>query len=264
MNRPLVSIVTATYNSMKFIEETKRSVLSLDIDLEWVVIDDASSDGTPAYISSISDARIKPFFKKVNGGIEDSYKLGIELATGKYILILDHDDTIPERSLHQRIASLEDHSEALLSFGPVSYMDESSVIYKSSGIPFLTKSRVLPSSLVLYGIFLLPVYPLKQGCVLLRTDFVKSTQDLYDIQLFLEAARRGPIAFVNTPCLNYRTFRAQFSSSRKMRLLRAVQFVWAKYAIKFLPWYSSPFFVIYRTVPEFAKVLWSLFSSRRI
>ncbi len=264
MKRPLISIVTATYNSMKFIEETKQSVLGLDMDFEWVVVDDASRDGTPDYIRALNDPRINAFFKQKNGGIEDSYEQGIKLAKGKYILILDHDDTIPEGSLQKRVTELERHPEALLAFGPVAYMDESSTIYKSAGIPLLRNSGLLSSALVLYGIFLLPVYPLKQGCVVLRTDFVKGTKDLYDIQLFLEAARRGPVAFVNTPCLNYRTFRAQFSSSRRMRLVRAFQFVWAKYAFKFLPWYSSPFLAFYRTLPEFGKIVWSLFSSRRI
>ncbi|ABE50284.1 glycosyltransferase family 2 protein [Methylobacillus flagellatus] len=262
---PLISIITATYNSMKYFEDTKKSVLEGDVeDFEWIIVDDGSTDGTRKYLQEIDHPNIKLHFKSINAGIEDSYRTGIELATGKYLLILDHDDTIPLGSLSKRLDLLESNPNALAAFGAVAYMDESGRIYKESRFPFVSDDCVLSSLFTLFGIFILPVYPLKQGCVVLRSSFVKNNPGLYDIQLFLQAAKLGPVIFIKQACLNYRTFRTQFSSSRKMRLIRFFQFVWAKYAFKFLPWYISPFFAIYKTIPEFFKVLWSFVSSKRI
>lgn len=262
---PLITIVTATYNSMKYFEHTKQSVLEGDIDdFEWIIVDDGSVDGTREYLLGLDDERLKLHLKDKNSGIEDSYAKGIELAMGKYLLILDHDDTIPQGSLLKRIDWLERHPQANAAFGAVAYMDEKGVIYKESKFPFLSCSCVLPSITTLIGIFALPTYPLKQGCVVLKTSFVKENLGLYDIQLFLKAAKCGPIVFIDEACLNYRTFRTQFSSSRKMRLIRFFQFVWAKYAFRFLPWYVSPFVAVYKTVPEFLKVLWSFVSTKRI
>lgn len=250
---------------MKYFEDTKRSVLEGDVgDFEWIIVDDGSSDGTRDYLLGLHDKRLKLHLKNKNSGIEDSYSKGIGLATGKYLLILDHDDTIPQGSLSKRIDWLERHPQVNAAFGAVAYMDENGIIYKESKFPFLRSSCLLTSIITLLGIFALPTYPLKQGCVVLRTSFVKKHLGLYDIQLFLQAAKSGPIVFINEACLNYRTFRTQFSSSRKMRLIRFFQFVWAKYAFRFLPWYLSPFVAIYKTIPEFLKVIWSFVSTKRI
>src|ERR1035437_2913194 len=127
---------------MKYFEETKRTVLSGDVaDFEWIVVDDGSSDGTREYLLGLQDERLKLHLKSINSGIEDSYGKGIELAKGKYLLILDHDDTIPGGSLSKRIDWLERHPQANAAFGAVAYMDEKGVIYKESKFPFRSEER---------------------------------------------------------------------------------------------------------------------------
>lgn len=59
--RPLVSIVTATYNSARFIQETYASIASQTIkDWEWIITDDCSTDSTVHIIKSIcmNDSRV--------------------------------------------------------------------------------------------------------------------------------------------------------------------------------------------------------------
>ena len=260
-----VSIVTATYNSMRFFERTKESVFAAGIEnFEWIVVDDGSSDGTRDYLKSLSDPRVRVHLKERNTGIGDSYEIGVGMAQGKYLLILDHDDTIPGDSLVQRITELESHPESNVAFGPVAYMDEEGRIYKISKFPFLQRSGLVSSARVLAGVFFAPAYPLKQGCVVLRTAFVRNVPPIFDIALFLAGVRSGPVAFVDQPCLNYRTFRNQFSSSRKMRLLTFFHFYWARYAFQYLPWLVSLPVALYRTAIEFAKVLWCFVSPKRV
>jgi len=67
--RPLVSIITPTYNHQEFIAECIDSVLAQTY-FEWeqIIIDDGSTDGTPRIISRYVDKRIK-YIRQENQGI---------------------------------------------------------------------------------------------------------------------------------------------------------------------------------------------------
>lgn len=93
--RPLVSIVTPSYNSEKYIAETIASVQQQTVtDWELLIVDDASSDATVAEIKRLQaeDSRIKCFSLKENKGPAHARNLGIQKARGKYLTFLDADD----------------------------------------------------------------------------------------------------------------------------------------------------------------------------
>ena len=93
--RPLVSIVTPSYNSEKFISETIASVQQQTVtDWELLIVDDASSDATVTKIKRLQaeDSRIKCFSLKENKGPAHARNLGIQKARGKYLTFLDADD----------------------------------------------------------------------------------------------------------------------------------------------------------------------------
>jgi len=261
---PTLSIITATYNSMRYIEATRESVLGSEVrDIEWIVVDDGSKDGTREYLEGIDEPRSVLHLETINRGIREAYATGVSLARGRYVLILDHDDTVPSGSLLARLEALEAKPDCQVAFGVTAYMDESGHVYGQSRFPFARRSGVLSRRRVMLGVFLPPTYPLKQGGAVLRTAFVKANPDTYDIELFLRAAADGGAAFVAEPCLNYRTFRGQLSSSRRSRIAKFFQLYWAGFALRFLPWYLGPFVALYRTGIELLKVVWCLFSARR-
>ena len=93
--RPLVSIVTPSYNSEKYIAETIASVQQQTVtDWELLIVDDASSDATVTKIKRLQaeDSRIKCFPLKENKGPAHARNLGIQKARGKYLTFLDADD----------------------------------------------------------------------------------------------------------------------------------------------------------------------------
>ncbi|MBH12474.1 glycosyltransferase family 2 protein [Leeuwenhoekiella palythoae] len=93
--RPLVSIVTPSYNSEKYIAETIASVQQQTVtDWELLIVDDASSDATVTKIKRLQaeDSRIKCFSLKENKGPAHARNLGIQKARGKYLTFLDADD----------------------------------------------------------------------------------------------------------------------------------------------------------------------------
>jgi glycosyltransferase involved in cell wall biosynthesis len=94
MNSKLVSIITPSYNSEKFISETIKSVLNQTYkNWEMLITDDGSTDNSYEIINKIceKDSRIKLFSIK-NAGPAVARNNSIKHAKGKYVAFLDSDD----------------------------------------------------------------------------------------------------------------------------------------------------------------------------
>ena len=94
MNLPLVSIITPSYNSSKFIEETIASVQAQTYShWEMLITDDGSTDNSFEIIKEIckKDSRVKLFSIK-NAGPAVARNNSIKHAKGKYLAFLDSDD----------------------------------------------------------------------------------------------------------------------------------------------------------------------------
>jgi len=95
MENTLVSIITPTYNSEKYIEQTIQSVQNQTYkNWEMIIVDDGSTDNTNEIIAKIAqlDNRIKLLRMVVNSGPAKARNLGIANVTGKYMTFLDADD----------------------------------------------------------------------------------------------------------------------------------------------------------------------------
>lgn len=91
--KELVSIITPSYNSAEFIEETVASVLSQTYDhWEWLITDDLSKDRTVDILKKYNDPRIKLEVLDRNGGAGNARNKSLERAQGRYIAFLDSDD----------------------------------------------------------------------------------------------------------------------------------------------------------------------------
>lgn len=105
-----LSIIVPVYNSENYILECLRSIQMQDFrDYEILLIDDCSSDNTPALCSEQSkkDNRIKYIRREKNGGTSAARNTGIRMAQGEYITFTDNDDfwRIPNAlsSLHKLV-----------------------------------------------------------------------------------------------------------------------------------------------------------------
>lgn len=91
----MISVLTPTYNRGYIISKAYESLVNqTDLDFEWIVVDDGSSDDTESIIKKfINDNKIKiKYIKKENGGKHSAINLGVKKAKGEYVLILDSDD----------------------------------------------------------------------------------------------------------------------------------------------------------------------------
>ncbi|MBI3899629.1 MAG: glycosyltransferase family 2 protein [Gammaproteobacteria bacterium] len=90
---PLVSVVIPTRNRSALLQRAINSVLQQTYsNLEILVVDDASTDDTPAMVQSFNDARIRYLRHEKNKGGSATRNTGIRAAAGKHIAFLDDDD----------------------------------------------------------------------------------------------------------------------------------------------------------------------------
>lgn len=95
IKHPLISIITATFNSSDFILQTYSSICSQNYsNWEWLVTDDCSSDNTFDILSEImhSDSRVRLFKNNVNSGAAVSRNKSLDNAKGDFVAFLDADD----------------------------------------------------------------------------------------------------------------------------------------------------------------------------
>lgn len=105
----LVSIITPSYNTAKYIGETIRSVLDQTYqNWELIIVDDCSKDDTDAVVSSFSDERIRYLKNEKNSGAAVSRNYALREAKGRWIAFLDSDDLWLPEKLEKQVAFMED------------------------------------------------------------------------------------------------------------------------------------------------------------
>jgi glycosyltransferase involved in cell wall biosynthesis len=107
---PLVSVIIPIFNAEKFVVPAVESILNQTYqNLEVIIVDDASTDGTVEKLSSFKDDRIKLLTNQNNLGNYASRNLGIRNAKGKYIAVMDSDDIASLDRIAKQVDFLENN-----------------------------------------------------------------------------------------------------------------------------------------------------------
>jgi glycosyltransferase involved in cell wall biosynthesis len=117
-----VSIITVSFNSAKTIRQTIDSVLAQDYeDLEYIVIDGASKDGTVEILKSYGD-KIK-FISERDKGIYDAMNKGMKMATGEIVGTIGSDDFYPDNKVIGCIMKIFKESETDTLYGDIQFIN---------------------------------------------------------------------------------------------------------------------------------------------
>jgi glycosyltransferase involved in cell wall biosynthesis len=109
-----VSVVMPAYNHAQFVADAIDSVLSQDYpDLELVVADDGSTDGTAAIIKRMAaaDGRVVPVLSDTNLGISANHNRALDRCSGEFIALLASDDVMLPGKVAAQVAFLNDRPE---------------------------------------------------------------------------------------------------------------------------------------------------------
>jgi succinoglycan biosynthesis protein ExoO len=102
---PDVSFVIAAYNAQDTLADAIESALmQVGVTVEVIVVDDCSSDRTRDIAGNHPDSRVRLIAQPVNGGPAVARNTGFAAATGRWIAVLDADDTIHPHRLQTMLA----------------------------------------------------------------------------------------------------------------------------------------------------------------
>jgi glycosyltransferase involved in cell wall biosynthesis len=126
LNRPLVSIVTTSYNQAEFLEETIASVLAQDYQpLEYLVIDDGSTDASPDIIRRYV-GRLTWWSVQENRGQVAALNAAFARARGDILNFVNSDDTLLPGSVSQVVDAFEREPGLVAVYGDVYLTNERS------------------------------------------------------------------------------------------------------------------------------------------
>lgn len=129
---PLITIITTTYNLLENGREEyfRQCLESVNVqtykNVEHIIIDGASSDGTIEILNEYKDKGWITYHSEADTGIYQAMNRGIERANGKYVLFLNSDDYFSSTQAIENSVDLLEKSGADVSYANVSYVYEDS------------------------------------------------------------------------------------------------------------------------------------------
>jgi glycosyltransferase involved in cell wall biosynthesis len=201
---PSVTVVIATHNRLRLLQEAVASVTGQrSVGWRLVVVDDASSDGTPAWLAGAGDPRIASI--RCDAPVERSAarNRGLEQVASPYVLFLDDDDLLEPSALAALAAALGRHPDAFAAVGARFVFDADGHRRRAVSPRLAMRRRAWRE--VVSGWIAVP------GQMLLRTDLLRSSggwDETYagpeDQELWLRLGYSHPAVFVRDTVLQYR------------------------------------------------------------
>lgn len=148
-----VSVVIPTYNYGKYLICAIESVIKQGVDLEVIIVDDASTDRTEDIVEKLQNIVINyPIYyirNSINLGVSASRNKGLMLAKGNYIAWLDADDWWAEKKLEKQLKKLKQTNAAFCYTGRELYKENGKKIGKEIAVPEkITFQRLLYTNII--------------------------------------------------------------------------------------------------------------------
>ena len=190
-DHPLVSIVTPSYNQVRFLEATLCSVLVQDYpNMEYLVVDGASNDGSVEIIRRYAD-RLAWWVSEKDSGQSEAINKGFHRARGEFVGWLNSDDIYLPGAVSAAIKVFQSHPEVGLVYGDAQAID-------ADGKPFnLMRARQYTlADLMAFNIICQPAAFMRRS-VLEEAGYLNPAyQLLMDNLLWMCMARKAPIVYI--------------------------------------------------------------------
>ena len=237
VKRPLVTVITVTYNIIKdgrkdYLEQNFKSVHEQTYEnIEHLVIDGASTDGTLEFLQKYADKGWIRFISEPDKGIFDAMNKGHRNAQGEFTLVLNSDDWYASNTIISEMVELSQKEESDYVYGnqqTVSRNTEKPLyIWKASissfweTMPFNHPTIMIKNSVVK-----------KMGYY--RTDFSTTEDYRFVIQLILEDYKGS---YLNKTVVNFRLGGASFAENNSASI---VEWQYTR-LVKVYHWFYSQF-----------------------
>ena len=207
---PLVSIGLPVYNAERHLRKALDSLLRQDYpNIELIVSDNASEDGTEAICRSYADGDARVHYHRAdhNMGAIWNFNRVFELATGEYFMWAAHDDERDPRYVSMCVAAMQSRPDAVLCCTDIFFLDQEGttpdVPPHVAGIRPTGKTPLDRLHQVARACNWYDVYALARTSALSKTRRAVPTWG-FDVVVTLELCLRGPVLFVPEPLFAYR------------------------------------------------------------
>jgi len=196
----MISVIMPTYNRAHLIKKAINSVLSQDYkDIELLVVDDASTDGTEELVKGIDDPRVTYIKLPERVGATRAWNTGIKKARGEFIAFLDSDDEWHKGKLSRQVEafSSEPPGTGVIYTGTFRVADG-----KKSYIPgkrIRKKSGLLHGELLMRNFIPLPSAVVRRECFTELGMFDEELRAHTDWELWLRFSARYVFKFIDEP-----------------------------------------------------------------
>lgn len=213
MNKPLVSIITVTKNSEKYLEETIKSVINQSYPkTEYLIIDGQSSDGTLDIIQKYNQ-EIYYWTSEKDHSMYDAINKGIKICNGEIIAILNSDDCYVDLNVITRIVDFMDKKNSFGIYGDLIIKDGHKERYRKH-------FQVSYEELIISGKGTF----VPHSTIFLRREFIKDI-GLYnldykyasDLDFILRCLKNRKLIYYNIPITKFRRHPNSISSSGKLK-----------------------------------------------
>ena len=215
MRKPLVSVLMVTYNRESLLKETIASVLNQTYDnLQFIIVDDGSTDESCKVIESFHDDRIELYRLKENRHICHATNYGFSKVKGEYLARIDSDDVWYPEKIAKQLEFLENNDEYKICFTGADMIDGNSkcINEKEEHLLRLFETEFADQKESLYYFFT------KGNClshpsVLMETEVMRkvggfnpSYVQLHDFEYWVRIAKHYPIHVMKEKLLAMRRF----------------------------------------------------------
>ena len=204
------SIVITTYNRLDLLKRAIQSALSQTVSCEIVVANNASTDGTDAYLTSLG-SKIVYVRNQQNLGHAGAVNAGVEAANGEWIKLVDDDDYLANDCIEVMSEAIASHPQAVICSCQAAQVNAEGTELSRTPTTGPGHTFYIPQPDIHYGMLLETVPFGTPIQVAVRRDaFLKSGSwdttmtSCDDIDSWIRVAEHGDALFINQ-CLAYRT-----------------------------------------------------------
>lgn len=204
------SIVITTYNRVALLKRAVDSCLAQTVPCEIIIVDDASSDGTGDYASTLGD-RVTYFRNPKNVNHAASVNVGVGLATGDWVKFLDDDDYLAPTCIEVMASAIARHPQAVICSCRAISVDEHDRELWRTPVTGPDEVFYIPQEAIHFAMLLdvaplgTPVQVAAQRAAFQKTGgwTVGLPTITDDIDSWLRIVEHGDALFINQ-CLSYR------------------------------------------------------------
>ena len=215
-NDSIISVIMSVYNGEKFLRLAINSILNQTYgNLEFIIIDDASTDQTHRILESFNDSRLVILRNSHNLGLTKSLNKGLQIAKGLFVARLDADDIAHPTRIEKQLNFLYQHPDTIVVGTNMELIDNQGRRLGSSEYP--EDHAEIIKVLNNHSPFSHPSVMFKKSAVLEVGGYRSVFKAGQDYDLWLRLRDKGRFANIQENLLKYRIHNDQVTI-KKLKL----------------------------------------------